>query len=793
MSTVFQSIELKDLVTYKSATLPLDRYPIMLIRGINKDRRSKNSSNAAGKSLIVSAIPTLRYGAPPTVSAKRSASIMHSKGSEIHLNVKNNKHKYRLSQFQKGRSVAYDVMEDGKALKYRESREAAAKIESLVPISEAQFYSFVYLDARRSHPLHIGTAAQRFEFFEQVFNLDVYDKIAKRINKDYLELKFQIQQLHEAETEYSQRSSTLPKQAINELKLKRADLISRAEKVRNKVNRHLKELRSVTIYMTLARGINFNISESELKKMLKEAKSDEIMLEKRYKDSIEHWSAVDKNKKIADKYAELKETIKQLKTDIETTLTKYPFIQDFNDNLEDIDAAMQESLTKTFALDAKYKNAQEANNLRDDYEKSEKDFKVLERKKEKYKKIKLEGAKAIIAKCNQRVDTLEKATRHLTSHNDDSSCPTCLRTLDEKSKKALISGFYKELNELKTKIDTWNRISRYLAVVEKLEELPKRQDTDAIKAEIEEERRTHTILRFYLRRSNTLKEAQEQLLRMPKFKVSEEKIGKPEVYKGTLDDLRQRIQGYEATLEKLAKIKELGLAYDSYEEAKVRYEQLQAYIDKYQPLLDRAQEALQSMTIKLTRAESVNKELEVLSSKIKKHKDATADYSVYEALREAYGAKGLRKMRTVMMAASLEQNLNKYASLLFAEPIKFTILVSKSQFSILAERNGKPAADVKTLSGSEGRCFVLLSLLSMLEFVPANARTNLLILDEMESLLDPPSRHLLINEFLPILNTIIPNIIIVTSHSRSEFNVPNAVGYSVVKSNGVSKLVADAA
>ena len=115
MSTILESVGVKNLVTYKKATLPLNKHRITVIRGRNNDRRSKNASNAAGKSLICSTIPTVRYGAPPTVAAKRSASMLHGKGSEIRIKLRVQDKPFELVQFQKGRSIGYDVVEGGKA------------------------------------------------------------------------------------------------------------------------------------------------------------------------------------------------------------------------------------------------------------------------------------------------------------------------------------------------------------------------------------------------------------------------------------------------------------------------------------------------------------------------------------------------------------------------------------------------------------------------------------------------------------------------------------------------------
>lgn len=787
MPVAFDSVELTNVVTYKQATLPLNKYPLILIRGLNKDRRSKNSSNAVGKSLIVSAIPTLRYGSPPTVDAKRSASIMHSKGSIIKLGITNNGKKYVLSQFQKGKSVAYDVEQDDKALKYRESKEAFDRIASLIPMSEAQFYSFVYLDARRSHPLHIGTAAQRFAFFEQAFNLDIYDKIAKKVNQEYNGLKFQIQQLRESESDYAQKAATFSKREVRELKDKRENLVKKAEKVRNRVDSYLKELRLITAYMTLAVSVDTKISDKELRRLIKEAESDEIMLEKRYEASVKYWASVEENEINANKHRTIAAKINKLKDLIAESIAKFPFLERYAQSTTGIDADIEQCTRNIAKLSEQYQKLQEDNRIYKSLAKKKAAFDIGPKRKKKYASITTDRAKAKVAQCSQQIKNMNKALEDLESH-EDANCPTCFRNLDKKTRDTIIANCHEQISKFERQKEAWEEAISYIKILDQLKTVANDYEIEPLKKRLDKEKYKKKRLAYYSYRLKSLQNLRESKALLPNIQVKKIKIGKPEVYKDTLADLRQRLKKYNADFENRVKIKELSTFYSSYDEAKVRYEQLQAYIDKYQPLLSKAQEALHNMTVKLTRSESLEKDLKALSKRITNIKDATADYSIYEALREAYGAQGLRKVRTAMLAATFEQNLNKFASLLFAEPIKFSILVGHNQFSILAERNGKPAADVKTLSGSEGRCFVLLTLLSLLDSVPANARTNLLVLDEMESLLDLPSRNLLISEFLPTINSVIPNIVVVTSHTKSEFSIPHAVAYQVTKRNGVSSL-----
>ena len=182
-----------------------------------------------------------------------------------------------------------------------------------------------------------------------------------------------------------------------------------------------------------------------------------------------------------------------------------------------------------------------------------------------------------------------------------------------------------------------------------------------------------------------------------------------------------------------------------------------------------------------------NKQWQHLQSQIEQLADKTKDLPIYTALRDAYGAKGLRIMHIRNLAQMYCQRLNKYAHLIYDEPIKFSVAIERGSFSIMAERNNK-ISDVRRLSGYEASGFILLSLLALLPFVPHSMRINFLFIDEIETGMDRGNMRKIAEEFIPVLNKIIPNIVIITPRSVQELNFPDAVEYMVVKKNGQSIL-----
>jgi DNA repair exonuclease SbcCD ATPase subunit len=161
---------------------------------------------------------------------------------------------------------------------------------------------------------------------------------------------------------------------------------------------------------------------------------------------------------------------------------------------------------------------------------------------------------------------------------------------------------------------------------------------------------------------------------------------------------------------------------------------------------------------------------------------------VLEMLGDIYSAKGLKIQRMQSFAQSMERVLNQYSSLCFHEPFKFNLNVGPNQFDIIATSGrGKKISvrDIRQLSGAESRSMVILIALAVRFMLPAHARTNIMILDEIDSGMDEEGRNQFINMFLPELNKVVPHIIVITP-LMDEY--PDARNITVVKEGRWSRL-----
>ncbi len=723
----------KDIGVFANESLPLDKNSVSVIRGKNLDvkgkvKRGADSANRVGKSLIMSLIPTLRFYAPPTATRKKSAKDLHSGASAITLEFTKGKSRYAISQYNKGKSIKLDITKDGKLLKYREQAAAQRKMASLLPQTEAQFYALTYIDVRRNNPLQRGTDAERFQFFEDIFELDIYDRIAKELNSEYNTLKYKVAQLNAFRSEYHERKQDLPKKDFRELQTEYKSIRENTKQIRQKVENGLRSLEQLSIYMTLAKGLDPSIKRKDVVTKLKELRSDADFLAQRYRDAVEFRSKKEQYESTVKRRKELKRRLKVIE-DLGITAT-----------LKELQAKLKELTTKIFNANAEIGKASELNeriaDANDEIQTVLSDSKLPKKWINRATQVTSKQIENSISiekgTIKQNEEIIEFLKHH--EHSDASSCPVCNTKLSGKAIDGIVLRCQDAIGNARKQLKLLRAVHAYRINYEKLAALGTKQDIKRLttkREKLEQEalavEKQIKALGFKTKYETLLKE-----LKLPKFNIKQ-KEADPLVFERTLEEVREQITAFETYLEKLDNLAQLETTYASYAAAKAEYSKVQAYINKYKPILDKSQDKLNSINESISKHEIVTKDLIRLKKKIGEHAKVEDDFKIYDALKKAYSARGMRKIRIRELAKAMETNMNDFAHLIFAEPIKFTFNVTDTKFDVLATRNNGKTSDVRMLSNSESRAFVLLLFLAMIPFIPAQNRFNILVMDEIEA------------------------------------------------------------
>lgn len=163
------------------------------------------------------------------------------------------------------------------------------------------------------------------------------------------------------------------------------------------------------------------------------------------------------------------------------------------------------------------------------------------------------------------------------------------------------------------------------------------------------------------------------------------------------------------------------------------------------------------------------------------------DRPILERLLDAYGPKGLRMAVLRDASSRICSNLNRFAPLLFPEKVEFTAHLSEGNLDFHVTRFDGRTSDIRHMSGAESRLFSLVWLLGVLPLVPESRRCNIVVLDEFEANLDQVTRDLLVNEYLPALNEVVPHVVFLTPNTPPEPGLGRR-SLMVVKEGKVSRV-----
>lgn len=289
----------------------------------------------------------------------------------------------------------------------------------------------------------------------------------------------------------------------------------------------------------------------------------------------------------------------------------------------------------------------------------------------------------------------------------------------------------------------------------------------------------------------------------------DEKLGKLiRILENTSDEVKKPKEvefyaaAYEAAQDKRAELREALSTAKKYEKlveelgetellpAKV----LKKRITKLDSLIrEKSKQMLEISDARVERATAVSlwkrylKQREDLVAKQDELKQYPKRLKVAMALRKAFGRDGLRVSRLDETLELFLANLNDCAPLIFDEPFKFEIEVGARKCDVIAHRNNKKGS-IFTLSTSEVRGWQAIAALAMLRILPNAHRFDTIILDELEANMDEKSIDRFVNSYLPELQKVVPNVIVVTPLSEKAMYIPANNKFVVTKRNGVSKI-----
>jgi DNA repair exonuclease SbcCD ATPase subunit len=723
---VFEDITVKNIPFFKEQSFNLNRKGISLILGQNLNV-SSTATNFAGKSLFFS-----QFGEFLTdevfVGTKRDITRKGSRSVSFSIG----KDKYEaVRSFSPSEKVA--ISKNGEALNIRELSEAKAKLRSLINFSPEEFKTLVYLDFRTPHPLILGDTAERRKFFLSFFRqLNAMDPVRKLIASQIRALKDKAIILEEVKAQASSLKGECPanikelKQELEEMSAEHASAEARLAEL-STAAALWSRIESYADVSEVCTRENID-TEEQRKYAVSAIKKTCLSLQK----AIDDCEAYDKWK--SDNQA-ASEVLQNLTSKLEEIGVKPSKAESYYESctavLEDYLKAREKLLDQTAALAGQIREA-----------------------KEKREVVEAEYDRLI----KKRRMLKEAAT----------TCPTCGAPYSNEHASA-------ELEAVRKAIQKNKEIE--LEDVATLEEELKRlqQASREIQRETQDAQYRAKTLRSYLNlvASNASTSAP------------------PEKPAGKKSDFESDLESYQDKLEALRNAKYLleleaewrELPRDIRREAKLGVKEAQ------QKFTERAT-AIARISATIESAADKQRKLKELSRRAQDLMQELEDNEPLALLDGAFSKKGLETIIINNLCETLGAIVNRYAKYLFPEDYHFSFEL-ESQFNILVTRKYKDkeeVSDVRKLSGAECRLFSLVLLISLLSFVPKNRRSNVVILDEPTSMMGPDSVQSFV-QFLPVLNSVIPHVIVITPLNSTEYAGLNPNVFTVQKKGNRSRIL----
>lgn len=757
-----KEIHLRDVGVYKELDIDsLDSEGFATICGRNLDSPNvANNTNGVGKSLLFGAIPTLLYEADPLALKKKDKGNMLGKDSSIDLSWQSPLGGVvRILQTKS----KYKVFYNGEDQKVDRQDVARQWITKHWPLSRDEFYSYAYIQSQIQHPFQRATPADRLSYLTSLFNLDIFDNIRTALKK-------KLDLAKDAETESKGLADMLDvtqrkQNALNIHAQERNTLqriVEHSDKMkarRNKLSEQLIELgterTTARKYEKLQRELDvLGIETDDLKGELNNLRG-ELIEHDRYEEFIEALEEYEQE------LADVKKKIKAL-GDVGDLDNKK--LRKKHSALVKEEETLQELLETVDGQQEEYDDWRESC---DKFAKKLSKLKSPKRTEEEAQDARAE-AKAIV-----------QAYRAFEEHDHDgNSCPTCGQDVD-------LKAMARAATKAQSVIDECIEALEYYKLESSLKDLKKQK----VKKPEHDRKALEKQLKAVSKKLDKIEEQFEAAKKYEKLIARKKALKKPKEVKQpkkARKTIKNRIKDLEILKDIRAAMKAIGKPERDYFTINVEYQTVEKTVNELITDIEKKERKAQSIQMRIQEHDHYEETLRELRSKLAKLQPLIDKRKVFEVLYKAYSNNALKLKAVEGRLKQIERKLNEYSGLVFPEPMHFELFTTKQGVGATVTRvTSKKTTDIAIMSGAETNCFRLLFAVAIMPFIPANRRTNFIILDEPDNSCSPAVSEHIINNFLPILKQIIPNVYWITPENVDHFSNNQ---WTVTKKGGNSVL-----
>ena len=741
----------RQTLLFGDVNLNLNPGGIVTVSGKNLNVRRTGveyDTNAVGKSVLFSSLANVLYERGALHESAKSKKELYGDAlgcSRIYHRTEDGV-EYCYEQAKSGKYVVY---ENGEPLKHDKVANSVSTMQTLFPVCEDAWHHLVVLSSAHPAPFMMAKPEARRNFFSELFNYAYFDELASMAKRQITEKSKTASKLEgfASSIETLRASlSQIPEVDESELESDLNTLLELQDKINGrlsfaeftKIKKRLveletelddevdeKHLESAKAYLEKTQD---HVSKLSVKIAFSESKKKELLA---YKEDSREFS--ESLESLAD--FNISEDPKQAVSDINALLALLELVGD--EDIHTLASVQVLNLTKRDILA-----------FRETYAEQQ----VLEAEK---------------TSIEHSLAGIRKVLKNIKGH---AKCPFCASDVDEDHFRAELKRLSDELDVVDEKLDAivtkeFRSLARYannLSNNSFCKSLTSGVDWCKLK-KIEDSR---SVLKLVLRQAKRLQDrvppegtqdVAELKARLNNVKLKREKAQEYLDFANNLGSL--------ATEYRKLKKKVAGLDEDEMQQDLEELVALKRSVEERQKHQEK-RESFLSMIAQIKKDSA--KEAKVLE-----------DIPALEVLVRAYSTKGLRLSAISSIAQTLSSSLNENAHMLFSEPFSFDVNITDTRFDIMVDRSPE-SSDIRKLSKSEQRRFSMLYAYCLNELIPPSSRSNLIVLDEMEDGSSDVNRKLYREVFLPHLNSVVPNVFVVSPLKEMQ-EVPGTRTLFVVK------------
>lgn len=767
------SLALSGYILFAKVKWQIDAAAITVIRGLNLDRQehADESRNAVGKTLLPSAIVSLISGEPPFSGRKNSARDIVFGKAEARLSVSKGPDHFILTQYAAGKTVRYKVNQNGIDLAIKDTAVARAKISEIIPLKAEHLFSQFYISSYRPSVLWYGRAAERHDYFEQVFDLSVYDVIVKLFNKRKFALETAMSKVKDLELRGGKIRESLSAVSLGQIRRHMHKMQARSAKLLRKIESYNAELTSLATFLAIAEQLSSAASPDRIAAKLQQLEVELTVAEADYDTMQRTAGAAKAEARVLQQRRELKLEIRRLPKLART---------------------QRKTLIQRLAkLDRQIGELQELVRLQQRHSRAIDKYLDLDQRKlpRKLLSLSLPEIEADLTAAQEQLAGWKHAAKSLSLVSSKAPCPTCGQLVSTSHIKQHAETLNAAISEAGTRCKQLRR-GRFILKVRAA--IPERLLTAESGATLQLELATAYNERSRIERkvsdSRTRIELCSRLKELPKPRatslVSSNALARLARQR---QKLRTTIERFKSDLRLHDKLAKLGQDAISQPAARARYTALQRAVRDLSPRLAAVNDKFSQLSSDFSSERLLRSQLAELDGELTALEEETRDRDLVAALALAYSPRGLRLAQVKALVDSYTELMNDNAPLIYPDGIRFNAEVDYGKFELRAERNNLNA-DVRTLSGSESRQFLVLSAYCLLHLMPDALRLDTIVLDEMENGMSKPELRLYTQNFIPALSQAVDHVVLITPMEMRQLVVPQARELLLVRQHGVTQL-----